>query len=205
MQAVNLELTDEAGRTVTVPARDRVEVRFPMTTAEAGTARLLVGATSGDWADAAQLELPVYTPATAEAFATYGVIDEGAIAQPIVPPVDVFPQFGGLEITTSSTALQALTDAVIYLVSYPFECSSSSPRASWRSPRCATSSRPSRPRACPRPPSWTPRSRGTSPCSRHSRTTTAGSPCGRAAASRGRSTPSTPRTPWRAPGRRTMP
>jgi alpha-2-macroglobulin len=36
-------------------------------------------------------------------------------------PQDVFPQFGGLEIQTSSTALQALTDAVIYLVSYPFE------------------------------------------------------------------------------------
>ena len=42
--------------------------------------------------------------------------------QPIGSPSDVFPQFGGLEIQTSSTALQALTDAVIYLTSYPFEC-----------------------------------------------------------------------------------
>ena len=32
------------------------------------------------------------------------------------------PGFGGLELTTSSTALQALTDAVLYLVAYPFEC-----------------------------------------------------------------------------------
>ena len=32
------------------------------------------------------------------------------------------PEFGGLEVTTSSTALQALTDAVLYLVAYPFEC-----------------------------------------------------------------------------------
>ena len=31
-------------------------------------------------------------------------------------------EFGGLEVTTSSTALQALTDAVLYLVAYPFEC-----------------------------------------------------------------------------------
>src|SRR4029079_4071528 len=30
---------------------------------------------------------------------------------------------GGLEMSTSSTALQSLTDAVLYLVSYPFECS----------------------------------------------------------------------------------
>jgi uncharacterized protein YfaS (alpha-2-macroglobulin family) len=68
------------------------------------------------------LELPVYTPATTEAFAVYGVIDEGAIVQPVSSPEDVFPQFGGLEIQTSSTALQALTDAVLYLVSYPYDC-----------------------------------------------------------------------------------
>src|SRR4029078_6286608 len=29
----------------------------------------------------------------------------------------------GLEVQTSSTQLQALTDAVLYLVAYPFECS----------------------------------------------------------------------------------
>jgi uncharacterized protein YfaS (alpha-2-macroglobulin family) len=70
------------------------------------------------------VELPVYTPATTEAFATYGVVDEGAVAQPVAAPGDVvYPQFGGLEITTSSTALQALTDAVLYLVAYRFECS----------------------------------------------------------------------------------
>ena len=33
----------------------------------------------------------------------------------------MFPQFGGLEIGTSSTALQALTDAVIYLEDYPYQ------------------------------------------------------------------------------------
>ncbi len=51
------------------------------------------------------------------------MLDEGAVAQPVAAPVDVFSQYGGLEISTSSTALQALTDAVIYLVAYPFECS----------------------------------------------------------------------------------
>ena len=123
VQATNLVLTEGNGRRTTVPARDRVEVRFPATTENAGIARFVVGAASGPWADAAQFELPVYTPATTEAFAVYGTIDEGAIAQPVMPPSDVFPQFGGLEISTSSTALQALTDAVLYLTSYPFECS----------------------------------------------------------------------------------
>ncbi|MEM5774309.1 MAG: alpha-2-macroglobulin family protein, partial [Anaerolineaceae bacterium] len=122
-EAGNLEWTGAQGMRVTVPANDRIEVRFPAKTDQAGTARIQVAAVSGDYADAAQLSLPVYTPATTEAFATYGVLDDGAAAQPLMKPEDVYAQFGGLEITTSSTALQALTDAVLYLVSYPFECS----------------------------------------------------------------------------------
>ena len=37
-------------------------------------------------ADAAEFALPVWTPATTEAFATYGEIDDGAIAQPVALP-----------------------------------------------------------------------------------------------------------------------
>jgi uncharacterized protein YfaS (alpha-2-macroglobulin family) len=76
----------------------------------------------GAAADAAEVSLPVWTPATSEAFATYGEVDQGAIAQPVKPPADVWPQFGGLEITTTSTALQSLTDAFLYLTTYPFDC-----------------------------------------------------------------------------------
>ncbi|MEZ4735145.1 MAG: alpha-2-macroglobulin family protein [Caldilineaceae bacterium] len=119
----NLSLPEGNGRSLTIPANDRVEVRFPAVTDSAGTARMQIAATSGDYADAATVDLPVYTPATTEAFAVYGVVDEGAIAQPVASPQDVFPQFGGLEINTSSTALQALTDAVLYLTNYRFECS----------------------------------------------------------------------------------
>ena len=123
VRAGNLELTDGAGRRVTVPANDRAEVRFPATTVQPGTARIQIAAASGKWADAAEISLPVWTPATTEAFAAYGEIDEGVIRQAIAAPADVFTAFGGLEITTSSTQLQALTDAVIYLVNYPFDCS----------------------------------------------------------------------------------
>ena len=127
VQADNLSLGEGAdaatgvGQRVTVPANDRIEVRFAMAAATAGTGRFRVAATSGDAADAATVELPVYTPATAEAFATYGVIDDGATLQPVVAPTGVIPGFGGLDITTSSTSLQALTDAVIYLTQYPYQ------------------------------------------------------------------------------------
>ena len=107
---------------MTVPARDRVEVRFPAAARRPGTARFQVGAAAGRYADAASFALPVWTPATTEAFATYGQIDQGAVRQPVAAPTDVVREFGGLEVTTSSTALQSLTDAVLYLVAYPFEC-----------------------------------------------------------------------------------
>ncbi|HKC62959.1 MAG TPA: alpha-2-macroglobulin family protein, partial [Pyrinomonadaceae bacterium] len=124
VRATNAELTDGAGRRVTVPANDRVEVRLPAAANHAGTARFQVGISSGKWADAAEIQLPVWTPATTEAFATYGEVDDSTpVIQPVQAPTNVFKQFGGLEITTSSTQLQALTDAVLYLMAYPYECS----------------------------------------------------------------------------------
>ena len=123
VQTSNLELAGSPGRRVTVPANDRVEVRFPARTNSPGTARFRAAAVSGDHADAQIVALPVYTPATSEAFAAYGVVDEGAVVQSIAALRDVIPQFGGLEINTSSTALQALTDAVLYLSDYRYASS----------------------------------------------------------------------------------
>jgi uncharacterized protein YfaS (alpha-2-macroglobulin family) len=125
-RTANLDLTAGAGRKVTIAANDRVEVRFPASAMKVGTARFQLGAVAtanAGWSDAAELSLPVWTPATTEAFATYGTIDQGAVVQPVKMPEGVFTQFGGVEVTTSSTALQALTDAVLYLSRYPYECS----------------------------------------------------------------------------------
>ena len=119
--------SEAAGYALKVPANDRVEVRFPVKTASAGTARFqfaVVDANHPSVADAAEIDLPVFTPATTEAFAVYGEIDEsGALLQTLWPPPDAVPNYGGLEVTLSSTALQALTDAFIYLVRYPYDCS----------------------------------------------------------------------------------
>jgi uncharacterized protein YfaS (alpha-2-macroglobulin family) len=99
-----------------------VEVRFDSAAAMPGTARFQIAAASGRWADAASVELPTWTPATTEAFAVYGELDGGALVQPVEAPPDVVLAFGGLEITTSVTAVAALTDAFLYLQAYPFEC-----------------------------------------------------------------------------------
>ena len=111
------------GSKVRVPPNDRVEIRFDAAPISAETARFQVAASTDSTSDASSFDFPVWTPATSEATATYGVIDEGAIAQPISPPASAWPQVGGLEITTSSTQLQALTDAMLYLNTYAFDCS----------------------------------------------------------------------------------
>ena len=119
--SATLEMLDVPGMRVRVPASDRVEVRFPARAASAGQARIQAVATSGEYSDAAFSTLPVLTPATTEAFATYGSLSEEDLSlQALQVPQDVYSQFGGLDIQTSSTQLQALTDALLYLVVYPF-------------------------------------------------------------------------------------
>ncbi|HEY8078955.1 MAG TPA: alpha-2-macroglobulin family protein, partial [Labilithrix sp.] len=122
VRATNATIDSPDAKRVKIAPNDRAEVRFGAAAVKAGTARFQIGVAAGSFADASEIELPVYTPATTEAFATYGEVDEGATAQLVKMPPNVFPQFGGLEVTTSSTQLQALTDAVLYLVKYPFEC-----------------------------------------------------------------------------------
>ncbi len=123
VRGTNVRWTGARGKTISIPANDRREVRFGAETVTAGVARFQVVAAAGSFADAARIQLPVWTPATTEAFATYGTIDAGASVQPVSMPSGVIKVFGGLEISTSSTALQALTDAVLYIFSYPYECS----------------------------------------------------------------------------------
>ena len=126
LRATNAKLLEAAGQRIPIPANDRAEIRFPVTTDKPGTAQFQIAAATvingRSYADAAEISLPVWTPATTEAFATYGEVDAGAMVQPVKAPANAFTQFGGLEITTSSTQLQALTDAVLYLTSYPYEC-----------------------------------------------------------------------------------
>jgi len=120
------------GCRIVMPPGSRQEIRFPAVARSAGTARFQVCGivkTGSKSSDAASIELPVWTPATAEAFATYGHLDGSnlpeprlALAQPVLPPKDCYSEFGGLHISVSSTILHTITDSFLYLYSYKFEC-----------------------------------------------------------------------------------
>jgi uncharacterized protein YfaS (alpha-2-macroglobulin family) len=124
-EATGVAWVGPVGQKVTVPANDRVEVAFECQADQVGMAHFRFGAIAPNGrSDAATLSLPVYTPASGEAFATYGSLAEKeAISQPVQRPGDVWTQFGGLQVSLSSTALSELTDAFLYLYVYPFECS----------------------------------------------------------------------------------
>jgi uncharacterized protein YfaS (alpha-2-macroglobulin family) len=122
VRAANLTLAGAAAKRVTVPGGQRAEVRFAFATHERGRAVIQTIATSGSFADASNVELPVYEPATTEAFATYGVVDDKSQFERLDVPKDIFADVGGVEAEVASTQLQSLTDAYWYLHAYPFEC-----------------------------------------------------------------------------------
>lgn len=124
VRAENASLPEGAGRRLTVPAGERRRVSFPVTTDRPGRASFQFAALAEEDEDAAEVGLPVLTPAVAETSAAYGTLDGTTVAGiPLHLPSDIYPRFGGLEVTTSSTALQDLTDAAVYLQEYPYECS----------------------------------------------------------------------------------
>jgi len=87
-----------------------------------GKAAIQTIMTSGAYADATQVELPIYEPATTESFATYGTVDGDPVREQLVVPANVFADVGGVEVEVASTQLQSLTDAYWYLYAYPYEC-----------------------------------------------------------------------------------
>jgi alpha-2-macroglobulin len=123
LQTANLDTTGATGRKVSIPAGDRVEIRFPAKVRLAGVARIRVSAFGDNVSDSAEVSIPVFTPGTAEAFATYGTIDSGGVKQPLLAPKGVIDSYGGLEVSTSSTSLQALTDALLYVDEYDYQSS----------------------------------------------------------------------------------
>ncbi len=122
VRAANLVAVGPAGKRIVVPAGGRGELRFGFKTTARGTATIQTIAVAGTKVDASDVTLPVYEPATTEAFATYGVVDEAPAVEQLVVPKDVLIDVGGVEAEVSSTQLQSITDAYWYLHSYRYEC-----------------------------------------------------------------------------------
>jgi len=117
----NLSLEGSRGVSLDVPAGGRVEYRFSAETNEPGSAHVQFAAKSGEWTDGVAVDFPVRAPSEPEVFASHGTLDAGLAARGIRIPEEAMTSFGGLEVTTSSSALQELTDAWRYLVDFPHD------------------------------------------------------------------------------------
>ncbi len=115
--------TSEPGKLVTVPANDRIEVRFAVKAISNGQATFQCVAKADTVSDSTEFSLPILVPASKESVATYGVIDKGAVVQKLAAPSNVIESIGGLTISTSSSAMQSLGDSFNYLRDYQYDCS----------------------------------------------------------------------------------
>ncbi len=122
VRAANLIGRGPAGKRVEIPGGQRAEVRFDFATRGRGRAVVQTIVSSGAFADASNVEVPVYEPATTESFATYGTVDDAPRFEQLVVPPSLFRDVGGVEVQLASTQLQSLTDAYWYLYAYPYEC-----------------------------------------------------------------------------------
>ena len=123
VESANLGADVPAGVRVAVPAGDRVEVRFPIAAAEAGRAPCGSPPSAASSPTRRRCRYPCTPPRRQRRSPPTASSIGGAIGQPVLAPTDVIPQFGGLEVSTSSTTLQALTDAVLYLTDYHYASS----------------------------------------------------------------------------------
>jgi len=122
VRAANLVTTGITGKRVVLPGGQRAELRFDLATQARGTGVIQAIASSGDFADASNLQIPIYEPATTESFATYGTVDDAPQFEQLLIPRNIFTDVGGVEVEMASTQLQSLTDAYWYLYAYPYEC-----------------------------------------------------------------------------------
>ncbi|KAI5082514.1 hypothetical protein GOP47_0002257 [Adiantum capillus-veneris] len=120
---------ESVGYSLTLPSSRRLVVPFPIMAVDVGKVHLQVVVSTPaeenvpSFSDASEIIIPIIAPVSSEHFATFGdMAEEEVVLQPIQSPLHAFPKYGGLNISISSTTLQSLTDALLYLYSYPYEC-----------------------------------------------------------------------------------
>jgi alpha-2-macroglobulin len=75
------------------------------------------------FADAVEITIPVRLPVTLQSDATWGELrGDSTVVLPIQAPAVADRSLGELRLTTSTTLLSTLGDAMEYLTAYPFEC-----------------------------------------------------------------------------------
>ncbi|MFT3770713.1 MAG: MG2 domain-containing protein [Minicystis sp.] len=114
-------LTSDARRTLHLAKDTPAEVRFAVRADRAGPARLTFRATLGKLSDATVLDRDVVTPIVPESASIDGETRDAA-AEALGDLSSIRPDYGGLEVSLSTTPLAGLADGIEQLVEYPYGC-----------------------------------------------------------------------------------
>jgi len=121
LQATGLQVEGPATQEVSLVAGQPREVRFPCQVLAPGSAKLTFAVEGGGLRDALAATLPLHLPLSPEAVAAYG--DTTSERQEgLVPPAAVRPDWGGLEVTLSSSVLGSFDETLRQLADYPYGC-----------------------------------------------------------------------------------
>lgn len=116
-----LEVQGDPKKTVEVPAKGSVEVKYPVAAKGVGKARIQTTVQLLNESDAFEETLPVEILLSPEVVAAYGSTEAEA-KETLEVPQGVAPSMGGLKVDLSSTAMVGLGEGARYLVDYPYGC-----------------------------------------------------------------------------------
>jgi len=126
LRSTHLELTQQ-GQSIKLAANARAELVFSVKATKVGLAQagvVVVDVNNDAQHDAAHFTLAIQQPMNVEHEAIYGdtAAEQQAEFFPIDFPKDSLVGIGGLSLNYSSSALQNLSDAYLYLFNYPYNC-----------------------------------------------------------------------------------
>ena len=116
-----VEPVGDVRRTIAVAPGSATEVRFTVKAKAVGRARLQMAVKLLGETDAFEDAIPVEVLSSPEVVAAYGEAKPEARETVELPP-GVVPEYGGLHVELSSTALVGLGEGARYLVEYPYGC-----------------------------------------------------------------------------------
>ncbi|OGZ55367.1 MAG: hypothetical protein A3F85_02840 [Candidatus Ryanbacteria bacterium RIFCSPLOWO2_12_FULL_44_26] len=126
LEGGGLILTGKKELSITLNAHDSMTVYFPVEAPQAvqdGSHTFIVSAKNSDYEDTVENSISITRNNTYESVATAAYTDVATTREYIYLPPNVIPDRGGLEVKTSATLAVFLSDALNYLVEYPYGCS----------------------------------------------------------------------------------
>lgn len=120
-EASGVTLAGAATAKVSLTPGAPAETRFSVRADRAGAAQLTFRATQGKLTDAMTLAREVMTPMVPESAAIDGQTSDAA-AEALGDLSAIRPDFGGLEVSLSTTPLAGLADGIEQLIQYPYGC-----------------------------------------------------------------------------------